>query len=146
MLSFYQLISMAGFPPAFPSRLVMAPLFLLIARDAQPARFRNVLPVLSWLGEESLSVDSFPEPAAIRNVWENELALVKSERIGAVIATEGQRERFTFNAPVTCHRLPPLVGSGGPVLNSPIGVKDQMFIYRACIADSSFSPMTDQSA
>ena len=33
-------------------------------------------------------VDLLPEPAAIRNIWENKLALVESERIGAVVATE----------------------------------------------------------
>ena len=33
-------------------------------------------------------LDLFPESAAIRNVWENELALVKGERTGAVAATE----------------------------------------------------------
>ncbi len=39
--------------------------------------------------EENLSVDLFPESAAIRNVWEHKLALVKGERVGAVVATEG---------------------------------------------------------
>ena len=33
-------------------------------------------------------LDLFPESAAILNVWENELALVKGERTGAVAATE----------------------------------------------------------
>ena len=33
-------------------------------------------------------LDLFPEPAAIRNVRENKLALVKGERTGAVAATE----------------------------------------------------------
>jgi len=36
----------------------------------------------------TLLVDLFPEPAAIRNVWENKLTLVKGERAGPVIATE----------------------------------------------------------
>ena len=35
-----------------------------------------------------LLLDLFPEPAAIGNVWENKLALVKSERVGAIVATE----------------------------------------------------------
>ena len=34
-------------------------------------------------------VDLLPEPAAIRDVWENKLALVESEGIGSVVATEG---------------------------------------------------------
>jgi len=33
-------------------------------------------------------VDLVPEPAAIRDVWENKLALVKGERAGSVVATE----------------------------------------------------------
>ena len=33
-------------------------------------------------------VDLLPEPAAIRNVWENKLALVESEGVGAIVATE----------------------------------------------------------
>ena len=33
-------------------------------------------------------LDLFPESAAILNVWENKLALVKGERTGAVAATE----------------------------------------------------------
>ena len=33
-------------------------------------------------------LDLFPEPAAIRNVWENKLALVKGEGAGPVAATE----------------------------------------------------------
>jgi hypothetical protein len=33
-------------------------------------------------------VDLLPEPAAIRDVWENKLALVEGERVGAVVATE----------------------------------------------------------
>jgi hypothetical protein len=36
----------------------------------------------------NLLVDLLPEPAAIRNVWKNKLALVKGERTGSVIATE----------------------------------------------------------
>jgi hypothetical protein len=36
----------------------------------------------------TLLVDFFPEPAAILNIWENELALVKGERAGSVVATE----------------------------------------------------------
>ena len=36
----------------------------------------------------TLLVDLLPEPAAIRNVWENKLALVKGERTGSVVATE----------------------------------------------------------
>jgi len=37
---------------------------------------------------DSLLVDLLPEPAAIGNVWENKLALVKGEGIGAIAATE----------------------------------------------------------
>jgi hypothetical protein len=33
-------------------------------------------------------LDLFPEPAAILNIWENKLALVKGERAGSVVATE----------------------------------------------------------
>ena len=33
-------------------------------------------------------LDLFPESAAILNVWENKLALVKGERAGPVAATE----------------------------------------------------------
>jgi hypothetical protein len=33
-------------------------------------------------------LDLFPEPAAILNVWENKLALVKGERAGSVVPTE----------------------------------------------------------
>jgi hypothetical protein len=36
----------------------------------------------------TLLVDLLPEPAAIRDVWENKLALVKGERAGSVVATE----------------------------------------------------------
>jgi hypothetical protein len=39
--------------------------------------------------KDSLLLDLFPEPAAIRNVWENKLAFVEGERAGAVAATEG---------------------------------------------------------
>ncbi len=35
-----------------------------------------------------LLIDLFPEPAAVRNIWENKLALVKGERVGAVVAAE----------------------------------------------------------
>ena len=37
---------------------------------------------------DSLLLDLFPEPAAILNVWENKLVLVKGERVGSVVATE----------------------------------------------------------
>ena len=33
-------------------------------------------------------LDLFPEAAAILNIWENKLALVKGERAGPVVATE----------------------------------------------------------
>jgi hypothetical protein len=33
-------------------------------------------------------LDLLPEPAAIWNIWENKLALVESEGIGSVVATE----------------------------------------------------------
>jgi hypothetical protein len=35
-----------------------------------------------------LLLDFFPEPAAIRNIREDKLPLVESERIGTVVATE----------------------------------------------------------
>ena len=47
---------------------------------------------------------------------------------------------------MACHGLPALVGRSGAVLNSTIGVKDEMLVYRARIADRRFSPMTDQCA
>ena len=33
-------------------------------------------------------LDFVPEPAAILNIWENKLALVKGERTGSVVAPE----------------------------------------------------------
>jgi len=39
-------------------------------------------------GEDNPLFDLFLGHAAIRNVWENKLALVKGERVGAVAPTE----------------------------------------------------------
>ena len=36
----------------------------------------------------TLLIDLLPEPAAIRDIWENKLTLVKGERAGSVVATE----------------------------------------------------------
>jgi hypothetical protein len=35
-----------------------------------------------------LLVDLFPEPAAVRNVWKNELSFVERERAGLFVLTE----------------------------------------------------------
>ena len=45
---------------------------------------------------------------------------------------------------MACHGLSALVGCYGPVLNSTIGMKDEMLVCRARIADCSFSPMTNR--
>lgn len=39
--------------------------------------------------EEEVLLDLFPVTAPVRNIWEDQLALVKGERVGAIIATEG---------------------------------------------------------
>ena len=46
-------------------------------RSALPRKLCNIL-----------LLDLFPEPAAVRNIWKNELALVKGERVGSVAAAE----------------------------------------------------------
>ena len=36
----------------------------------------------------TLLLDLFPKPAAIRDIWKNKLALVEGKRVGAIAATE----------------------------------------------------------
>src|SRR5437016_2912211 len=55
---------------------------------AQLARFSSRCTAAAFVRHNKPLLDLFPEPAAIWNVRENELALVESERIGAVVATE----------------------------------------------------------
>lgn len=109
----------------------------------QRAKRSRVFVVFAVRKGDSL-LDLFPEPATIRNVWKNKLTLVKGERVGAVVATERERQRFAFNIPMAFHELPALVGRRGPVLNSTIDMKDEMLVYRARIADRGFSPMSNQ--
>ena len=38
--------------------------------------------------KDTLLFDPFPEPAMVRNIWKDKLALVEGERAGAVAAAE----------------------------------------------------------
>jgi hypothetical protein len=51
-------------------------------------RVEDIGPALPRNPCNTLLLDLFPEPAAVRNVWKNELALIKGERVGSVVATE----------------------------------------------------------
>ena len=42
------------------------------------------------------------------------------------------------------HRVSALVRRHRPVFDSSIGMKDEMLVHRACIADRGFPPMTNQ--
>src|SRR5581483_3321119 len=93
-----------------------------------------------------LLLDSFPKSAPVRNVGENELAFVECERVGAIVATERQSQRFAFHTPMSRDWCPTLVRCNCPIFYSTIGIKNQMLVHGSCVADRSFSPMTDQSA
>ena len=95
---------------------------------------------------EMLLLDPFPKTAAVRDIWENELALIKCERVGAIAAAERQRQRFAFDTPMADHWLPALVRGDRPIFYSAIGIKNQMLVYGTGVTDRSFSPMTDQPA
>ena len=88
-------------------------------------------------------LDLFPEATAIGNIWKKELSLVEGKRTGVLVFAERQRERLAFDAPAASDGFAPAVGSHDPILGAPIGIKDQVFVFRAPENDGRFAPMTN---
>ena len=89
-------------------------------------------------------LDLFPEPAAIWDIREDELAFIKRERPRIFVFAEDKLQRLAFHTPMSGDGRGAIGRGHGPILGCAIGAQNQMFVPRTSENDGGFAPMTNK--